>query len=98
MRICLAFAGGESITGRFFEKRRILAYFGLFSLPFVREPRENRGRLRHCNGLQASNATESLDERIGKAEVREYPKSGYRFGCARRGQTHLPDAVGRLLR
>src|SRR5882724_1905972 len=51
--------------------------------PGVREPRENRGRLRHCNGLQTPTATGPPD-REGGSEV-PGPKSGYRFGCARRG-------------
>jgi len=34
----------------------------------VREPRENRGRLRHCNGLQTSNSHWSTD-REGGSEV-----------------------------
>src|SRR5213082_3439699 len=49
-----------------------------------REPRENRGRLRHCNGIQTPRATEP-EIGIGKAGARSNPKSGYRFSCARRG-------------
>lgn len=47
-----------------------------------REPRENRGRLRHCYGLQTPTGHWS---RTGKAGARSNPKSGYRSGCARRG-------------
>ena len=37
----------------------------------VREPRENRGRLRHCNGLQTPTATDrSPLDREGGSEVR----------------------------
>jgi len=49
-----------------------------------REPRENRGRLRHCNGIQTPTATEP-EIGIGKAGARLNPKSGYRFSRARRG-------------
>jgi hypothetical protein len=49
------------------------------------EPRENRGRLRHCNGRKLPLATVPLTERRGKAGARLRPKSGYRSGCARRG-------------
>ena len=56
--------------------------------PSVWEPRENRGRLRHCNGLQTPTATGlALQGREGGSEV-SGPKSGYRFGCARRGCNH----------
>ena len=47
----------------------------------VRESRENRERLRHCNGLQVPIATGLM---LGKAGMRlETRKSGYRFDCAR---------------
>ena len=42
----------------FFEKR--WASLSIDWQPGVREPRENRGRLRHCNGLQTPTATASL--------------------------------------
>src|SRR4051812_1413895 len=51
-----------------------------------REPRENRGRLRHCNGLQTSNATARENGREGGSEIR-CPKPGYRFDCARHDGT-----------
>jgi hypothetical protein len=73
--------GVESIP--FFDTMGLVAH--LETQPSVREPRENRGRLRHCNGLQTPSATGSR-ERAGKAGARLSPKSGYRFGCARRGR------------
>lgn len=47
-----------------------------------REPRENRGRLRHCIGLQASQSHCSF-EWEGRSKDRS-PEPGYRFSCARR--------------
>ena len=38
--------------------------------PRVGEPRENRGRLRHCKGLQTPTATGLLKSGIGKAGAR----------------------------
>jgi hypothetical protein len=71
-----------------------IAFFETLTRPGIREPRENRGRLRHCNGLQTPTATGSDSTRIGKAGARLSPKSGYRSGCARRG----PGVRGQLLR
>jgi hypothetical protein len=53
----------------------------------VMEPGENPGRLRHCNGPHSH---EPLMQ-IGKAGRASRPKSGYRFGCARRlrGSEHF---------
>ncbi len=42
--------------------------------PGVREPRENRGRLRHCNGLQTPRATDPAGG-IGKAGARSQARS-----------------------
>ena len=44
------------------------------SQPGVREPRENRGRLRHCNGLQTPTATGNA-EAAGKAGARSKARS-----------------------
>jgi hypothetical protein len=63
----------------------------------VREPRENRGRLRHCIGLQTPNATGFVSE-IGKAGARSGPKSGYRFGCARHDPFGINFSVKRRMR
>ena len=55
-------------TEAFFETDGLL--FHLVSQPSVREPRENRGRLRHCNGLQTPIATGSAKRsREGGSEV-----------------------------
>src|SRR6266404_9406524 len=51
--------------------------------PSVREPRENRGRLRHCNGLRTPTAT-GLTGREGGSKASS-SKSGYQLGCARHG-------------
>ena len=74
--------------------------------PGVREPRENRGRLRHCNGLQTPTGHCSAHAFMrggGKAGARLSPKSGYRSGCARRGPVLRPQMIrgtgmGQLLR
>ena len=47
----------------------------------VREPGENPGRLRHCNGYKFPKCHRSES---GRREGGLRPKSGYRFGCARR--------------
>jgi hypothetical protein len=50
----------------------------------VRERRENRRRLRHCNGIRTPTATARLATPAGgKAGARSGPKSGYRSCCAR---------------
>ena len=49
----------------------------------VREPGENPGRLRHCNGYKFPRAT-APRQGSGRREGGSRPKSGYRFGCARR--------------
>ena len=63
-RFLLPTARRGAITGMFFET----AAHGLGggSQANVWEPRANRGRLRHCNGIQALRATGP--SRIGKAE------------------------------
>src|SRR6266404_6322227 len=65
--------------------------------PGVREPRENRGRLRHCNGLQTPKATGSAkrnweggsevqapSQDIGLAVLVAVPPSGTNFSVKRR--------------
>src|SRR5271154_6361885 len=46
------------------------------------EPRENRGRLRHCDGLQTPKATGSARSWEGGSEARS-PQSGHQRGYAR---------------
>ena len=82
----------------FFESGGLIVH--LLPQPSVREPRENRGRLRHCKGLRtptrqqvASPATDSAKrDREGGSEVAS-PKSGYRFGCARHGSARQDAAL-----
>ena len=64
-----------------------------------REPRGNRGRLRHCEGLRAPTATGGADFREGGSKVRGL-ESGYRFDRARRaGEERVwPHFAGQLLR
>ena len=89
-RLSLAFPPRAPKNNMLFESQGCVC---IRSLQFnVREPRENRGRLRHCNGLQTPTAT---GRKIGKA--------GARFE-ARSQDTGLialvmaPLARGRLLR
>src|SRR5271170_8074035 len=51
-----------------------LTFHGWFSHPHRNqrwEPRENRGRLRHCDGLQTPIATGSIRNREGGSKVRD---------------------------
>ena len=59
----------------------------------VREPRENRGRLRHCNGIQVPPQLYQMEpwetplivKSSGRQEQGLSPESGYRLICARQG-------------
>src|SRR5678810_166606 len=56
------------------------------SQPGVREPRVNRGRLRHCIGIQLPKShcpAYRYEGRVGRRERGLCPESGYRPGCAR---------------
>ena len=54
----------------------------------VREPGVNPGRLRHCNGYNFPGPL-PRSAAAGRREGGLRPKSGYRFGCARRAPTFL---------
>ena len=51
-----------------------IAFFETLTRPGIREPRENRGRLRHCNGLQTPKATGRAGG-FGKAGARSQAPS-----------------------
>ena len=67
-KIGLAFAVGTHTTAAFFETRRMSVRRG--TQPVVREPRGNRGRLRHCNGSQTSHTSLEGRRPSEKAEAR----------------------------
>ena len=75
----MAFAGREHTTFPFFENDWMQVHPAKIQ-PNVGEPRENRGRLRHCNGIrvpsafapsEAANVTAGLSS--GKAGMRLKP-------------------------
>ena len=71
-RFFLANASSRSRRLMFFETRWTSC--PSHPQPSVREPRENRGRLRHCNGLQTPRATDRAGG-IGKAGERTQARS-----------------------
>src|SRR5437764_1041923 len=94
--VCGAAATRGLVAVRGGPERRVRCRGSTGSLDCGRDSGENPERLRHCNRLQTSRATEPLvlNGRNGKAEARISLKSGYRFECARHG----PATRGQLLR
>jgi hypothetical protein len=65
--IALAFGGRMSRSNAFFDSSWMLCHP---SRSQCWEPRANRGRLRHCNGLRTPKTTGSSKNREGRSKVR----------------------------